>query len=255
MKRDAGRRPTRADRARRAAPTPCSATTVQIVSGQNGSRSRKPRRSPGVAEHRGGDDRPDDELRRVGGERHRPDRAQRQHDPGERTSGTRAGTAPITASAKPPEPITSSRPLECGVGGPHRAPERSTPARHPLRRRSRRPARSPTTASAAPAPSSHSWTRMRRMPGTGDRQAGDDERDPDRERVVPADHAADRSPPAACVQNGSASSSTWTNGMTTASAAGEDEAARARRARRAAARAGTGSRTPAGSRRPARRSR
>ena len=72
-------------------------------------------RSPVVAEDRPGRDRPDHELRGVCGQRHRPDRPQRKHDPGERRCGTASRHAPITPSAKPPEPITSRRPLECGA--------------------------------------------------------------------------------------------------------------------------------------------
>ena len=50
-------------------------------------RGRRRRRGPPSAS-----DRPDHELRGVGGERHRPDGAQRKHDPGEHACGTRAGT-------------------------------------------------------------------------------------------------------------------------------------------------------------------
>ena len=76
----------------------------------------------GVAEHGGRDDRPHDELRRVRRERHRADGAQGQHDPRQHACGTTQQARADHASAKPPEPITSSTPLEC-ARAVHTAPQ------------------------------------------------------------------------------------------------------------------------------------
>ena len=166
------------------------------------------------------DDGPRDELGGVG---------RRGASPPPRRSGSttqrmgvrhRSRHAPSTARANPPEPMTSNSPLECGSAVQarrHTVPKvSSTP---PCQRGEERRATEPASSIAT-------CTGTTRDAGPGDAETRRDERDPDRERIVPPDRQGKLDCRAAVYQSGSSSSQTCTNGITSAS-----PAARGRRTR------------------------
>ena len=159
--------------------------------------------------------------------------------------------SPMTASANPPEPTTSSRPLECGRAV-QTAPQNDIASVDLVRRRSPRiqpVARDSERGARAQHPQLHSDAQDA---GAGDSETGEHEGDPHRERIVPADAAARRRCRWRLRHSGSASSCTCRNGMTQREHAGEEEQRSCAEPRGREGTGGTGSRTPAGSRRPER---